>query len=265
MVNPDLNGATQMAIDEALLEEASNGNFIPTVRLYSWKPACLSLGYAQPSRDVDIAALSSEGWDLVRRPTGGRAILHVDELTYAVILPLIHPVASGSLMESYRRIAGALSASLNLLGCTPRSDANYELPDGAIKKAPVCFEVPSNYEITVDGKKLIGSAQARRKDALLQHGSLPLQGELRRITRVLALPKGEQLGAAARLTQHATTLEMALGTKYSWNAVREVFEQGFRSHFNITFRSATLTETEWQHALRLRATKYSLTEWNLRM
>ena len=95
LLSEPLSGPENMALDEALLENVGRGMAAPTLRLYAWRPPCLSLGYAQPVGDVDQTALAEHQWDVVRRPTGGRAILHTDELTYAVIAPqfLAFPVS----------------------------------------------------------------------------------------------------------------------------------------------------------------------------
>jgi lipoate-protein ligase A len=93
-----------MAVDEAILESVAVGTSPATLRLYDWSPACLSLGYAQDAEDVDLERLRARGWDLVRRPTGGRAILHADEITYAVIGPASDPRFAGGILDSYRRL-----------------------------------------------------------------------------------------------------------------------------------------------------------------
>jgi lipoate-protein ligase A len=167
-------GAWNMAVDEAILESVAAGTSLPTLRLYSWEPPCLSLGYAQAAGDVDLTLLNQAGWHLVRRPTGGRAILHADELTYSVIAPLKEPRVAGSVLESYSRLAQALLLALQILSLPAQTQLNSDPGNSTRNTNPVCFEVPSNYEILVNGKKLIGSAQARRKAGILQHGSLPL-------------------------------------------------------------------------------------------
>jgi len=116
-----------MAVDEAILEGVCSGNSQPTLRLYAWQPACLSLGYAQPFSEVDSEALAAKGWDIVRRPTGGRAILHVDELTYAVIAPDTDPRVAGSVLDSYLRLSEALLEALRLIGLSP--EANEKTPE----------------------------------------------------------------------------------------------------------------------------------------
>ena len=111
IIGAPARGAWNMAADEAILEHVGRGETIPTVRLYAWEPACLSLGHAQPFADIDLDRLRAHGWEMVRRPTGGRAILHTDELTYSVIAPNTEPRVTGSILESYNRLASALLPS----------------------------------------------------------------------------------------------------------------------------------------------------------
>ena len=108
LLTPPARGAWNMAVDEAILESIYRGDSLPTLRLYSWTPACLSLGQAQPYADVDSVRLRERGWEVVRRVTGGRAILHTDELTYSVTGPADNPILAGSVLESYSRLAKAL-------------------------------------------------------------------------------------------------------------------------------------------------------------
>src|SRR5512134_1501025 len=148
-------GAWNMAVDEAILDHIGRGESLPTLRLYAWDPACLSLGHAQPFKDVDTVRLKERGWEVVRRVTGGRAILHTDELTYSVTGSAEEPVLAGGVLESYNRLAQALLFAVKDLGLPVEMKAG-KANDHPIPN-PVCFEVPSTYEITVSGKKLIGS------------------------------------------------------------------------------------------------------------
>src|SRR5688572_27221401 len=109
-------GAWNMAVDEAVLEHIGRGESLPTLRLYAWDPACLSLGHSQPFADVDQARLQARGWEVVRRATGGRAILHTDELTYSVTGSAEDPVLAGGVLESYHRIAQSLLLAVKNLG-----------------------------------------------------------------------------------------------------------------------------------------------------
>lgn len=255
-----------MALDEALLESTAAGRQLPTLRLYAWQPACLSLGYAQPASDVDFAALAAAGWDWVRRPTGGRAILHTDELTYSVTGPAAEARLEGSVLESYRRISAALLDALHRLRIPAEAHPQSIAPEGRDAKGPVCFEVPSNYEIVVDGKKLLGSAQARRSGGVLQHGSLPLQGDLRRITWALKFDtQAERQAAANRLLQRALTAEDILGKALDWSAAARAFADAFQAKLNIQLEPAELSQSELQRAAELAETKYRSAAWNSRV
>src|SRR5512137_2566024 len=143
-----LNGATNMAIDEAISRAVQANLVPPTLRFFGWQPACLSLGQAQPGGDVDRVACRAAGVDIVRRPTGGRAILHTDELTYSVTAPEAEPRVAGGIVESYRRLSEGLLEGLRLLG-VPGIEAHHpEAERQRTSENPVCFQVPSTYEIT---------------------------------------------------------------------------------------------------------------------
>ncbi len=265
MITPPARGAWNMAVDEAILEAVGHNEAIPTLRLYSWQPPCLSLGYAQPSTDVDTERLAAYGWDLVRRPTGGRAILHTDELTYSVIGPQNEPRLKGDVLESYQRLSAALLAALRLLGLPAQAQPLSPQIRAGDSKGPVCFEVPSNYEITVDGKKLIGSAQARRRAGVLQHGSLPLWGDLRRITQALCFETEQKRElAAARLLTRATTVENVLGYRIDWDTAASAMAAAFEKELILKLQPAALTPKELQLAEELVREKYGNKEWTER-
>lgn len=262
----NLEGAWNMACDEAILEAVGKNLVPPTLRLYGWNPACLSLGYTQTVQDVDQDALQQAGWQLVRRPTGGRAILHTDELTYSVVAPLNEPRLAGGVLESYRRLSEALVLALHILGLPARADQNYALPAGSQPNAAVCFEVPSNYEITANSKKIIGSAQSRRLAGILQHGSLPLSGDLTRITLALAFPEtASRQQAAGRLLEHATTLESVLGRVVGWDEAAQAFIKAFEQCLDVQFQTAFLTGFELQRAAELVKEKYANPNWTSRL
>lgn len=252
------NGACNMAIDETLLESVSSKARLPTLRLYSWDPFCLSLGYGQTSADVDWEQLRARGWDVVRRPTGGKAILHGDELTYSLTLPLDDEIAQGDIIESYRRISRGLMEALMILGLTPQSEK--ASPRGA-RTGPVCFEVPSHYEVTVHGRKLIGSAQVRRRAGLLQHGTLPLSGDITRICDVLPYESDEARDAArSHVRTRATTLEAALGRSVSYEEATSAVIVGFERAFDVAFSEGVLTDEELA-AMAARAETYLDPTW----
>lgn len=252
-----LPGAVNMAVDDAILEHVLNGQSPPTLRLYAWSPPCLSLGYGQKLHDADLERIAAFGWTAVRRPTGGRAILHTDELTYSVTVPADHPLAQIDIVTSYRQISAALVDALQRLGLSPQAERATDMPRNP---GAVCFEIPSHYEITVEGRKLVGSAQVRRKGALLQHGSLPLTGDLARICDALAYPDDASREAAReQVRSRAVTLSEALGTEVTWVQAADALAAAFESVFQADGRSTagTLTPSEVQMAEALIAGRYA--------
>ena len=264
IVTPAARGAWNMAVDEAILEHIGRGEAPATLRLYAWDPACLSLGHAQPFADVDRARLKERGWEVVRRATGGRAILHTDELTYSVTGSADEPVLAGGVLESYNRLAGALLLAVKNLGLSVEMKEGKA--DSATAPNPVCFEVPSTYEITVNGKKLIGSAQARKKEGVLQHGSLPLTGDLTRICQALTFESNAaRANAAQRLLARATTVESALGRAVTWDESAEAFIHAFEEQLGLCFENGELSGSELRRAEELVREKYDHPSWTERV
>ncbi len=260
---PPAPGTWNMAVDEAILEAVGRGDVRPTLRLYAWHPPCLSLGYAQPVSDVDHERLSARGWEIVRRITGGRAILHTDELTYSVIGPYSEPRLAGSVLESYRCLSQALLAALQLLNLPAQARPKPQSPPASGgQPEPICFEAPSNYEITINGKKLIGSAQARKKPGVLQHGTLPLHGDLTRITQALAFPdEASRSQAAERLLARAATVESVMGGRVSWEEAASAFITAFSQTLKLTLEPVELTPAELARAEELVKEKYAHPSW----
>jgi lipoate-protein ligase A len=264
IITPPARGAWNMALDESILEHIGSGESIPTLRLYAWNPACLSLGHAQPFADVDITRLKQHGWEVVRRATGGRAILHTDELTYSVIAPSNEPRMEGSVLESYSRLAQALLLAVQNLEI-PVEMKEGKANDGSTPN-PVCFEVPSTYEITVNGKKLIGSAQARKKEGVLQHGTLPLTGDLTRICQALVFEnESARENASKRLLERATTVESALGRGISWETAAQAFVHAFEAQLGLRLERGELSESESKRTEELVREKYDHPSWTERV
>lgn len=260
IIHPPAGGAWNMAVDETLSESVAHGESPPVLRFYAWQPGCLSLGYAQPAADVQFERLQAHGWDAVRRLTGGRAILHIDELTYSIAAPLEDSRIAGGVIESYRQLSKGLLAGLTYLGVEVSAGRVDE--DAHRFSGPVCFEVPSDYEITVQGKKLVGSAQTRRIGVVLQHGALPLFGDVTRICDALSFASpAEQDQSRARLRSRALTLEQAFGRPVEPQKVIEALARGFENALNLTFQPAGLTDAETERAEELRASKYATSEW----
>ena len=265
LLSPPADGAANMAVDEAILLTLAAGKAPPTLRFFAWTPPCLSLGYAQPLADVDVDRLKARGWGLVRRPTGGRAILHADELTYSVIVPLSEPRVQGGVIESYRQLSAGLLRGLELLGLCARADKKYDLPDREAK-GPVCFETPSSYEITADDKKLLGSAQTRKEGIVLQHGALPLAGDIARICDVLRFETdAARQQARTRVLERATTVARTSGQDVAWNQAAQALARGFAETLNLTLAEGALTRPEEVLADKLRAEKYGTEAWNAKV
>ena len=265
IIHKKQNGAWNMAVDEALLESTAKKNSPPALRLYDWEPYTLSLGYAQAVRDVNINALNRFQWGLVRRPTGGKAILHADELTYSVTAPDDNEIMSGSVVESYQRLSIALLQSLEKIGISADSKPKDEKLLTS-QTSSICFQHPSDYEITYNNKKLIGSAQARKKGGVLQHGAVPLFGNITRIIDVLMYPDDqEKESALSRLLDRATTIENILNKNISWNDMSAAMQYGFEKALQITFVQADLTEFEVIRSKEIYEEKYSNEKWTNRI
>jgi lipoate-protein ligase A len=259
--DPPLPGPRNMARDEALLRAVGAGGSPPVLRLYAWSPPTLSLGFGQRVADADRDRLVERNWGLVRRLTGGRAILHTDELTYCIVLPASHPLAQGSVVESYRRISAAFAAAVGALGGTTRADRASARGSGSA----VCFETPSHYELTVNGRKLVGSAQARRVGGVLQHGSLPLSGDLGRIVDVLAFPDSESRDQARiGVRQRAVTLGEALGRDVAWQEAASTLAAAVEETFAVQLATDGWSTGELETANLLERDVYAAESWTAR-
>ncbi|MFP5502167.1 MAG: biotin/lipoate A/B protein ligase family protein [Candidatus Sericytochromatia bacterium] len=227
---PAGSGAWHMAVDEAVLEAVRQGLVPPTVRFYRWEKPTLSLGYAQRTDALDLAACDREGLEVVRRPTGGRAVLHADDFTYMIAADGLPEGVSAS----YRYLAGALSRALGRLGLEAQLVAG---PAGQ-GRSPACFASATAADLCAQDRKLIGSAQVRRGGAVLQHGSLYM-----RYPRALAdLALGEGHPAP-------NDLQAALGTAPTWEAIRAAFLEGFQAYFGGEWAEGPLTDWERDRAL----------------
>ena len=259
-----------MAIDEAILTAVAEGRSQPTLRFFAWEPPCLSIGYNQAMDEVDITRCQRAGVDFVRRPTGGRAILHTDELTYSIVAPQDEPRVTGGVVESYRRLSAGLVRGLRLLGVdVVEAEAGHGTvaPIGQDADASAaCFDAPSAYEVTASGRKLVGSAQVRRKGAVLQHGSLPLQGDITRICHYLVVPSEERRQALRReLRARATSLDLVLGRVVPFARVVEALAKGFSEALNLCLEPGELSEHELALVQRFRREKYTAEAWNFRL
>jgi lipoate-protein ligase A len=264
--DPPAGGAWNMAVDEVLLDGVATGAVPPTLRFYRWTPACLSLGYFQPLDVVNLDGCRELGVEIVRRPTGGRAILHDRELTYSITLPASVLGPDGGVLPSYYRLSLALQDGLRQLGVAatlaPESAASSSPEHG-----PICFDRPSAHEILLDGRKLVGSAQMRRGGGLLQHGSILIE------------PRLHKLRACLRLAEESTDSSAGGGFERIEDGVAGLAEAGvsdpaqiadamasaFAARFGVALVEGRLGGDELATAQALAASKYQSAGWTERL
>jgi len=257
-----MSGAMNMALDESLLQSVATGASPPILRLYRWQPATVTLGYAQSAQsDINLDACRKANLDLVRRITGGRAVLHACEVTYAVIAPVQQGCFEGSVLECYRVIAEALQLALTNLGLPAslvpgRRQASLPHSDRA-----VCFTAPSQYELLIEGCKVAGSAQKRQGKGFLQHGSLPLEMNLELLGKIL--PGGRGMPVAKRF-QKIGWLNRWSERPLSIDEVEEALVAAFRQHLDVQWLDSSPTLAELQLVERLCEEKYANQEWTCR-
>lgn len=252
------DAARNMAVDEALLEGCARGESPPTLRFYTWRPAAVSLGYAQEvDAEIDRDACRRLGIDWIRRPTGGRAVLHGRDLTYSVAAPA--RVLPGGVLDVYRRLAAGLTAGLRDLGVPAEPFARSAPAEGPWRRGgrgrgdpSPCFVSPSRWEIAVAGRKLVGSAQARRRGAVLQHGSIPLADDGERLAAVLRL-EGEAARLEAREALGRTSVSLAeiLGAVPETERLVQALAAGFSRALGVRLVPGRLSPAEeaWAAAI----------------
>lgn len=253
--------AINMAVDEALLTWHSEGVIPPVVRFYEWKPAGLSVGYFQKIKGkIDVEAAHRHGFEIVRRQTGGRAVLHDNELTYSVIVSEKHEKMPRSVTEAYRVISQGLLEGFKNLGV----DAGFAIPEGKLGQtgSAVCFEEPSWYELIVDGKKAAGSAQTRQKGVILQHGSIPLEVDETTLFDLFIYPNEKVKERARRgFGDKAVAINDVLDDKKTIDDLRAAFKRGFEEGLNIELETFTLNDEQWAYIKELAKTKYQSEEY----
>mgnify|MGYP000995047841 CR=1 FL=1 len=203
------NAAFNMGLDEAILESVATGAQPPTLRLYQWQPAAVSIGYFQGVRDeVDLDACSRLGVDVVRRLTGGGAVFHAAELTYSIVVPETDPLVRGTVIDSYRTICDGLIAGFGNLGI------------------PAEF-APLN-DILSGGKKVSGNAQTRKRGCLLQHGTVLLGVDVDTMFSLLRVPNEKLKGKLIEdVKARVTSTSALLGRTVTYEEAVPAFSAGF--------------------------------------
>ncbi|MEA3494182.1 MAG: hypothetical protein U9R38_07375 [Candidatus Margulisiibacteriota bacterium] len=166
VISPKLPGSTNMETDLKLFNDFEQGLIPSSLRIYSWKPKCVSVGYAQEM-------IKKDGWDVVKRPTGGGIVFHNEaEVTYSLVTAINNPLLPEGMIPSYKKISEAIVYGLKILGID--AGIAFRVPQPAFRTS-LCFDHPAEYEVVVDGKKIVGSAQKRGKSTLLQQGSICIE------------------------------------------------------------------------------------------
>ena len=248
LIQDDYHDAyTNMAIDEVLLQGE-----VPVLRFYRWRPPTISIGYFQRLEDeIDLEECKRQGIDYVRRITGGKAVLHDKELTYSFIIS--QDLMPRSIIRSYKVISQTILIALENLGLEAEMSEKIK----RTQKSSLCFNDPSYYEIVVDGKKIVGSAQTRRNGRLLQHGSILIDFDIEKMSSLFKISS-----PAVRIKKRVTSLNQELKREVKFKNVATALKKGFEENFDVRLIPDELTREEKTLAREIATTKFSTREWN---
>ncbi len=251
------SAALNMAIDEAILTFHLRGETPPTLRAFTWKRPAISLGRFQDvEREILVEECAARGIDLVRRPTGGRAVLHVDEFTYSMTVSTAYDVPSG-VVAAYIWLAKGIMAALEEFGIHSEVSTNRVSKE----QTAACFAFSTQADLTSNGRKLVGSAQVWKEDTVLQQGTIPLEERGPLLFSLLRYPTEAARQAALASYQEATASVHAFAPQATREAVRDAFARGFSAALGVPFEPMPLTEGERELAEELAATKYAMLDW----
>jgi lipoate-protein ligase A len=228
IVDGPLDGTANMEVDrESLARVEASTVPLTILRFYGWTRPTVSVGRNQkPERAVDLAYCSAHGIDVVFRPTGGRAVLHDRELTYAIASNAVDVFGGGTIYETYRRISIALAEGYRRLGLDVVVAPDTTRPDHDPDRDPPCFVSPSRYELMSGGRKIAGSAQRRLRRGFQQHGSMPIECDFDEAARVLMVDRDALRNEMAGMSEFLTSVP-GRGT------LVEVFTRAFEKTFGI--------------------------------
>ena len=249
-------GPTNMGVDEALATLCRDH---PVLRFYGWEAPTLSIGYFQRTDEIDLGACCTSAVSLVRRPTGGRAVLHQQDLTYSLVLPLRPPWTGLSIAESYYRINSCLKRGLETLGVA----ASFGNAPGHASDAssPLCFSAVGRHDVLVGGKKVIGSAQRRFPAAILQQGSILLDFDP---TGIAFLLRSGKRAATADLLGIIGSLRETMGWLPDRLVVEAAIREGVSREMGIEFGEGTLGPEELKLSDQLAMDRYASEVWTFR-
>jgi lipoyl(octanoyl) transferase len=243
-----LPASLNMAIDEALLQLHVPGQSQPTLRFYEWNPPAVSLGYFQKRHSIDLAACREHGLDVVRRATGGRAVLHENDLTYSIVADSRQGISS-SLDAAYRLLCNGLLAGFRLLGF----EAEMGRDQARSSQADICFVRAAIGDIVYRGRKFVGSAQTWHGASLLQHGSIILEPQTK--TWPLIIKGNSPESISAKLTSRMISLREILGRTIDSGELRLAIKLGMAETLQVEFQAGELTPREWALSKEIAADK----------
>lgn len=233
-----LPGQYLMERDQKELEAAASNSRGPCLKVYEWDVPTLSVGFHQKTDKLDLDALANSKVPLVRRPTGGAAVLHSEELTYAIVIPDVPELRAGALLQEY--VGRSIAAALNEIGVPAELDERGEAL-APLENRTSCFVRTSRWEVAVRGKKIVGSAQRRLGDALLQHGSILLGDDHLRISDFLVVKsETEREMLKRRLEAKSTCVSREVGPQDLRVPLRKALAQAFTNHFEDFLRSKSI-------------------------
>jgi len=246
-----------MATDEAIAQSVRKARSAPALRIYEWSTPSVSIGCFQKIGSLNLVRCSTMGIPIVRRLTGGRAILHADELTYSFSAPTTEGPFSYGLRDSYQKISQAFCGAISALGLFPEAQpAKAFGHEGGTFKNPLCFHATSFAEITLRSRKVCGSAQKRWSEALLQQGSIPYFIHEEAVRQIFDIPP------SVDLKKRMIGLREIV-PDLSHERFREAIVAAFEETFQMTFIPSSLSEEELLLARELQARRYLSPEWVL--
>ena len=240
-----------MAIDEAILSYCK----VPVLRVYSWKPEAISVGYNQDvNKEINLENCKNNGINIVRRITGGKAVFHDKEITYSFILPESLNLLPKDINESYKVIANALVIALKKFGVKAEIK---KIPEKIA--TPICFNSSNWYELLVNNKKISGSAQRRMDGKILQHGSILIDFDCNKNN--LLFNSNNLIDNIENLRKRITSIKKEINYSEMANSIK----QGFQKNFGFEMIDDSLTIEERNLTEKLRKEKYSTKEWNYKL
>lgn len=248
-----------MSLDEAIAIVLRKGNAPPTLRFYGWDVPSISIGCFQRIDDINVGYCFEKTIPIVRRPTGGRAVLHNHEITYSFSAKTTHRLFSKGLLDSYKKISTALSLALSQVGLSPKITQHREIlhPSPSNSRSPLCFESNSYGEITIDHMKVIGSAQKRWPDSFLQQGSLPYSINKEEITRIFRFESSKVREKIKGLKEIIPDLDL--------EDLKKVIKESFEETFDICLIPSLPSHEEVSLAEELEFQKYLSPQWNFKI